>query len=424
MIGLADCNNFFVSCERVFRPDLADRPVIVLSNNDGCAVALSNEAKALGIRRGDPYFKFKMIADKENIAILSGNHKLYGDMSHRVMYTLRDLIPGGDIEIYSIDEAFMHLTDDIPDIAEFGRNVVRTVRRNTGIPISLGIAPSKTLAKIAARFAKKYAGYKGSCIIDSDDKRIKALELTDIDDVWGVGRRQKVRLRGSGVNTAADLSRLTLEQIRVMFNVTGERMWRELNGEACIERENPELSKKSITSSRTFATDITDFELLKQAICSFATIASRRLRENDGFAKSLEVWICTNRFHDYDPQYVNSKCVTLDVASDDTSIIAGYAVKALKSVYRSGYSYKRAGLTITDIESASGVQLNLFADTDINRRHRLMKAVDIINSSLKISDKIHIASVGDGLAALSRKEHASRLYTTRLSDIITVKSGD
>ncbi len=423
MIGLVDCNNFFVSCERVFRPELRDRPVVVLSNNDGCAVALSNEAKALGLKRGDPYFKFKAVADMHGIAILSGNHKLYGDMSRRVMNTLRWLLPDAELEVYSIDEAFMHIPDKIGDNAGYGRYVVATVLRNTGIPVSIGISSTKTLAKIAARFAKKVNGYRGCCVIDDEEKRIRALQLTEVGDVWGIGRRFAPKLRTYGIPTAYALSVLSRQQIHTLMNIDGERTWRELNGEPCISSENTSVHKHTITSSRSFASDISDFEALRMAVCNFAAITGRKLRKEHCFASELEVWVCTNRFHENDPQYYNSASVRLGDATDDTSAIATAATEALRTVFRTGFAYKKAGLTLTKICNSDGVQLSLFADVaEIGKRHRLMRIVDSINASSASHDKIRIASAGEGLGTLTRHEHGPKLYSTRLADIIHVRT--
>lgn len=426
MFGLADCNNFFVSCERVFHPSLRDKPVIVLSNNDGCAVALSNEAKALGFKRGDPYFKIRADAERHGVVVLSGNHRMYGDMSRRVMSTLASIVPGGNIEVYSVDEGFINIPDTIGDPVEFGRYAVRTVMRHTGIPVSMGIAYTRTLAKVAARFAKKYPGYRGACIIDTDQKRLRALRLTDVADVWGIGRRSAARLHCSGINTALEFASLSADQIRALFSVTGERTWRELNGQPCIAHEDPDIVNKTITSSRSFVTDIRDFELLRQAVCSFAAIAGRKLRRMHGYARSVAVWVATNRFHEHEPQYSRCAEIVLPEAADDTPTLARYATEALRSVFRPEFAYKRAGFTVTRIVSADGMQLSLFADVaDIARRHRLMSVVDSLNESSVAPGMIHLASEGDGLAPLTGHSHKApeengvppvRIYSDLISD--------
>lgn len=419
MYGLVDCNNFFVSCERVFRPSLIGRPVIVLSNNDGCAVALSNEAKALGFRRGDPYFKIKAQAERHGVAAFSGNHRLYGDMSARVMATLRAEVD--DIEVYSIDEAFLHISSGISDLADYGRMLSRKVHRNTGIPVSIGIAPTKTLAKMASHFAKKYPGYKGACLIDNDEKRIKALELTPIGDVWGIGRRLSRRLSERGIVTALQFAGLDRERVRNNFTVTGERTWRELNGEACVPAEWTPPDKRSLTSSRSFARDIYDIELLRQAVCAFATILGRKLREQSSYALDLSVYVATNRFNEQALQYSNAASLTLHEPTADTPTLARAAMTLLKSIYRPGYGIKKAGIVINRIVSGDGRQPSLFADiNDLARRDRLMAAIDSINSSPGNPDVVRLAAMGGGLGEMTRHEHASRLFTTRLSDIISI----
>lgn len=424
MIALIDCNNFFVSCERVFRPELARRPVIVLSNNDGCAVALSNEAKALGLKRGDPYFKISDLCRRHDVAVLSGNHRLYHDMSQRVMATLHSLTPL-DLEVYSIDEAFMHLDSTLGDLADYGRYVVETILRHTGIPVSMGIARTKTLAKVAARFAKKYPGYHGACLMDTPEKELKALSMTDVADVWGIGRRLSKKFKERGIDTALQLANLPQEQIQRLVNATTMRTWLELNGKACITHDSLDQGlQHTITASRSFAADIYNFDQLSQAIATFASIISRKLRRQGGYAKELSVFICTNRFHEREPQYFNAATVKLAEQSDFTPTIAAAAQAALKEIWRRGYGIKKAGVTITKIVQHSSSEQNLFADREKEaKRSRLMKIIDQVNSSSASSSPcVRIASMGNGLDLLTRRDHDSPLYTTRLTDIIEVKT--
>lgn len=417
MFALADCNNFFVSCERVFRPELARKPVIVLSNNDGCAVALSNEAKALGFKRGDPYFKIRDRALAAGAAVISGNHRLYGDMSARVMATMRAL--ADNIEVYSIDEAFMEIGDGVGDYAGFARYMVARVKRDTGIPVSIGIAPTKTLAKIASRFAKKYPGYGGGCLIDTPDKAAKALALTPVEDVWGIGRRHLRRLKICGIDTALQLASLPIERIETMFNITGVRTWRELNGEPCIAAEHTSPAHKTITSSRSFAKELFSIEELHKAFAGFVTIAARKLRKQHEYALEVEAFVATNRFKENVPQYFNAASVKLPESSDSTPVILKSALQALMHIYRPGLGYKRAGITISRI--ANSPQPNLFSDTAaMEKQSRLMRAVDAINRNSATRNAVSIASMGNGLDDLTRREHSSRLYTTRLQDIIEV----
>lgn len=419
MIGLADCNNFFVSCERVFRPGLAQRPVIVLSNNDGCAVALSNEAKALGFKRGDPYFKIRERAEANGVTVFSGNHRLYGDMSARVMVTLRSFCD--KIEVYSIDEAFLFFDDDIAGLNDFGLELVRTVRRNTGIPVSLGFASTKTLAKIAAHFAKKYAGYRGVCLIDTPDKARKAMALTPIEDVWGVGRRNAPKLRRQGITTALQLADMPEEKVRELFSIVGYRMWRELNGISCITLDIVPPRRKTVTCSCSFRTDISNFDDLSKAIAAYATTVGRRLREHNLMADAIEVFVATNRFNSEQPQYYNAVESRFADPTSDTAQLVTAATRALHRVYRPGYAYKKAGVTATRCVDANAAVHSLFADPcEIERRRRLMSVMDSINSSPLNRNALHVASMGTGLLPMTRREHESRLFTTKLDDIIRV----
>lgn len=419
MFGLVDCNNFFVSCERVFRPELIGRPVIVLSNNDGCSVALSNEAKALGFKRGDPYFKIKAECERYGVIVFSGNHRLYGDMSRRVMATLASLSDG--LEVYSVDEAFIRMDPRLGPLDEYGRYVVEHVRKCTGIPVSLGIARTKTLAKLASRFAKKYPGYRGACLLDTPDKERKALELTAVGDVWGVGRRTLARFDRIGIHTALDFASLSQDVIKGMFSVVGQRTWQELNGVSCIPYEVTAPDKKTMTSSRSFAADIHDWEPLRQAVCTFAAILGRKLRAQRSHALELSVFVATNRFHEHDPQYWNMAAVRLPRPTADTPMLAKAATEALRKVYRPGYGIKKAGVTINKLSGPEGYQAGLFDDqSDMERRARLMAVMDSINASPGMADTVRIASMGDGVDPLLRREHASHLYTTRLDDIIEV----
>ena len=421
MTGLIDCNNFFVSCERVFHPELRDRPVIVLGNNDGCVVAMSNEAKALGITRGIPLFKIRDIVSRHNIAVLSGNHRLYSDMSSRVMMTLASLADG--LEISSIDEAYINLDAvDDNELPAYGQSIVKTIKKNVGIPVSLGIASTRTLAKAAARFAKKYPGYKGACIIDTPDKRAKALELTGIGDVWGIGRRLSERLKTQGIYTALDFARLSKETIRDRYNINLERVWRELNGEACIgTEESIEGPQKSLTCSRTFATEIYSLEELNDAVAQHAAYVAERLRRHGCHCSAISVYIATNRFKE--SYYSNIAQHRMPEATNDTSMLCKEAKAALAGIFRPGYGYKRAGVTATQIIDGNGLQQSLFCNhDDLMKRRRLMSALDKINRENAGHDKVHLASIPS--KSVASKEHTSRLYTTRMSDIIDIKCVD
>lgn len=392
MIGLIDCNNFFVSCERLFRPNLMGKPVVVMSNNDGCAVAMSNEAKALGIKRGVPIYQIRQLIKKHNVETISGNHRLYGNISSRVMATIGSIVP--ELEVYSIDESFLDMSPWKDEELELtGRKIVAKVRRDVGIPTSLGIAPTKTLAKIASRFAKKYPAYHGVCIIDNNEKRRKALSLTEISDVWGIGRRLSKRLAQYGILTALDFADMPLYKVQQILNITGERTWRELNGEPCITAENEEPLNKQICASRSYKKSIDDIDMLREAVAHYSDIVCRRLRKQRGCAKSVTVFIQTNSFRPELPQHYGSYTVELDEATDDTLTITAAAAKALSSTFRNGYSYRRAGVMITDIVSRENVQQNLFTlPGNRDRRSRLMKIMDTINADELTRDLVHCAS--------------------------------
>lgn len=365
-----------------------------MSNNDGCAVAMSNEAKALGIKRGVPLYQIKRLVKEHGVVTLSGNHRMYGDISSRVMATISSIVP--DIEIYSIDEAFLDLSPwrDSSELEEIGRKIVSRVRRDVGIPSSLGIAPTKTLAKIASHFAKKYPGYRGVCIIGNEEKRRKALQLTEITDVWGIGRRLGRRLREVGIGTALRFAESPIDKIHSLANVNGERSWRELNGEACIEIDMNESSRKQICTTRSFRTSYTSIEPLRDAITWFSGNVARRLRAQRGCAKNMTVFIQTNSYRPDQPQHYGNQTITFEEATDDTLTLTSAAVNMLYSMFREGYAYKRAGVMITDIVNRSSVQQSLFADAaSREKRSRLMKALDTINSSVGKELKLHVGSV-------------------------------
>lgn len=419
MTGLIDCNNFFVSCERIFNPAVRNKPVIVFSNNDGCAVALSNEAKALGIKRGDPYFKIKGFCKVHDIKVFSGNHKLYSDISSRVMSTLSSIIP--DIEIYSIDEAFIPMDGiDGNELYNTGRSIVRRIRRDTGIPTSLGIAPTKTLAKVAARFAKKYPAYHSCCVIDNEEKRRKALALTPVKDVWGIGRKLSLKLNDYGITTALQIADLPKDSIDKLMNVTGEKTWRELNGLPCIDHESDDMLQKQMMCSRTFAKSLTEFEDISNAIASFTNIVGRKMRERSLCAVSVSVFLHTDGFRTDLPQYYNTAHRTLPEPTSDTMTLTTVTVEAARSIFRKGYAYKKAGVMINELTDSDYIQQSLFCNPENRkRRQRLMEIVDNINSGVTGHDKIHTGSYSP-MDTYIRRENSSRLFSTRLSDIITI----
>ena len=422
LFGLADCNNFFVSCERVFRPDLNGKPVIVLSNNDGCVISRSNEAKSLGIKMGIPLFQIRKEIEKYDISIFSSNYVLYGDMSRRVMSLLSCYTP--KLDQYSIDEAFLDFSDmgDTDQLHKYGQEIVKIVGKGTGIPISLGIAPTRTLAKVASKFAKKYKGYHGCCIIDTDEKRKKALELFEVGDVFGIGRKMKEHLSKYGVRTAADFTRLDGEWVRSVFSITGYRTWRELHGEACISLD--ELpAKKSICVSRSFANEgITDRRQLEEAVANFASDCARKLREQKSLCQQMTVFAFTSRFRTDQPQDFINHNIRLEISTNDSSEIIKRAIEGLRANYRNGnFAYKKAGVILWDIISDNNVQGNLFDTRDRSKISALQHTIDNINRRDGLGT-VRNAIQGNDLRKNIKREHLSRQYTTNFDEIMNIKA--
>ena len=440
MFGLCDCNNFYASCERVFRPDLRNRPVMVLSNNDGCVVARSAEVKALGIKTGDPLFKLKHLVQQHGIVVFSSNYELYADMSNRVMTILSGFAP--ETEVYSIDEMFLDFSGmDLlnPPLGGRGTLIVTTVERGTGIPVCLGIAPTKTLAKLANRFAKKFPAYNRVCIIDSAVKTEKALKLTEVGDVWGIGHRYADKLTKQGVETAFDFTRLPKNWVRKNMTIVGERIWLELQGESCLTLDSLNSlplgegwggAKKQICTSRSFGKPVTELGDLSAAVAGFAESCAYKLRKQKSVACSLMVFVSTNWFNKDLPQYHNSKHITLPLPTSSTTEIVHFAQAALERIYRPGYQFKKAGVIITEIHHSpcgegsgvrSGIQGNLFYQKDFSKHNRLMKAIDKINDTTD-RDMVKVAAAfGSGPQDMQRNSLSPR-YSTRLQDIITIKS--
>lgn len=419
MIALVDCNNFYASCERAFNPNWNNRPVVVLSNNDGCVIARSNEAKALGIKMGVPAYQIKNEIERYGIGVFSSNYTLYGDMSNRVMTMLSSYSP--NIEVYSIDECFLDFSGfERYNLKEYGEDIVRTVSKGTGIPVSIGIAPTKTLAKVANKFAKKYKGYKGVCIIDTEAKRIEALKRTEIGDVWGIGYRHTKRLSVYGVSTAYDFSLMPRNWVRQQMTVVGERTWKELNGEPCIDLELVTPDKKQICTSRAFSEAISEIEGVEEAVSSYASICAGKLRKQRSCAQALMVFIHTNNFREDLPQYFQNCVVKLPVPTNNTPEIVHYALIALRNIYRKGYFFKKAGVIIIDIVPDSAIQQNMFDNVDRERLKKLMKVVDRLNSGFN-RNNLTLAVQGGRRKWKLKQELLSPCYTTRLSDIINIK---
>ena len=419
MFGLCDCNNFFVSCERVFNPSLNGRPVVVLSNTDGCVVSRSNEAKAIGIQMGQPLYQIRDLVKRYDVAVHSSNYRLYGDMSNRVMETLKSHVP--HIEIYSIDEAFLELDGyPIDGLLQMGRELSRIVKRNTGIPVSIGISHTKTLAKIASRLCKKYPKLQGACLMHRDEDIAKVLSTYPIEDIWGIGRRHSKKLHAAGVATAMQLCNKSHEWVQNMLSITGVRTWRELQGEPAIEFKHKIADKQTITVSRSFAKEIYDMEELRETLSTFASMAAEKLRQQHSVAGELQVFILTNRHREDMPQHREGKLVKFVTPTNSTLEIVKAATAMLKELYRRGYGYKKSGVTLCDIMPDNAVQKSLFDTTDHPKHKLLMQTIDNINSTLG-SNSIKLVSQGN-IGDHINRQHLSPEYTTDWKDILVVKT--
>ena len=424
MFALVDCNNFYCSCERVFNPALRDKPVVVLSNNDGCIIARSNEAKALGIKMGEPFFKIRQTLEEQKVAVFSSNYALYGDMSHRVMSLLSEFTP--DITIYSIDEAFLQLStaehDPTFSIEEYGKKIVRTVTKGTGIPVTIGIAPTKTLAKIASHFGKQYAGYKNVCLIDTEEKRAKALQLTPIHKVWGIGRRLSPQLAYYGIRTAWDLTQKSEQWVRRNFSVTLARTWKELQGDSCIDIEEL-LHSKSICTSRSFPEKgICELPLLEEAVANFAASCSRKLKQQHTACYGMTIFAYTSRFPTSGHPYQLSQTCSFSVATSDRQEIVSRAVEVLRQHWPDNITpfIKKAGVIVWGIIPDTAIQAQLFDPIDRGKQMALSKAIEEINRK-NGHNMVRIAVQGYDKRWHLKCERISKRYTTDINDIIEIK---
>lgn len=415
MFALADCNNFFASCERVFRPDLQGKPIIVLSNNDGCAIARSNEAKALGIKMGDPLFKIRDIVAKHNVAVFSGNMALYGDMSQRVRWVLEEFAPF--VEVYSIDEAFLDLRGvSNVDFDAYAKLISARCWRMTSIPVSVGIAPTKTLAKIASKLCKQYPKLRGGCYMHRPQDIEKVLRSYPVEDVWGIGRKSVQKLKARGVNTAYDFTQLPETTIHALFGITGVRTWKELQGVPCIEFEDGFEAKQSICVSRSFSSEIYDEAELSEQIANFASSMAEKLRGQGSVATEMVVFAYTNRFKESEPQSYSNGLVSFATPTAEQRTIVAEAVQVTHKIFKRGYGYKKAGVIATKIVAEGEVQQSLFEDAQAAERERkITTTLDTINSMFG-RGTIKLAVQGSGRIKTS-SENQSPHYTTLWCDI-------
>lgn len=379
-VALLDGNNFFVSCERVFRPDLVQRPVVVLSNNDGCVISRSNEAKALGVPMGAPVHTIKELVQRHKITMLSSNYALYGDMSRRMMQVIGEWGPRQ--EVYSVDETFLDVTG-IPNLADYGARIRHDVYRRTGLPIGVGIAKTKTLAKLANHCAKKHPRWikRGVCnFLDYDEPTLDAvLGELDVQEIWGVGRRLSASLIEQGITTALDLKRSNPQRLREMYSVVMERTINELNNIPCLDLEDVTPARQQIISSRSFGNMVADLDNLRASIATHVATAAAKLRQQNSVASSITVYIRTNRFRKNDPQLHRSYLCSLITPTDDTTQLLNAALAGLAQIYEPGFWYKKSGVVIQQIQPKDQQQFDLFSERQTPKAAQLLKAMDTLN---------------------------------------------
>ena len=416
-IALIDCNNFYASCERIFNPRLIGKPIVVLSNNDGCIITRSAEAKELGIKMGEPYFKAKKIIDKNNVRVFSSNYSLYGDISQRVMETLARF--ASDVEIYSIDEAFLRLNGfENYELSKYCQYIRCTIKQWVGIPVSIGVSTTKTLSKIANNLAKKNKEYDGVCILKSWFDINEALKLTSIEDVWGIGRRLSVFLKKYKINTAYDFTQLDKGWIRKNMGVVGEKTFLELCGVSCIELELIPSDKKSCCVSRSFSKPVEKIDDLEESVSSYGTRVAEKIREEGLVAESMSVFVLTNYFNRKEKQYSNSIKLQLPYPTNNSIKIVKRALEGIKKIYRQGYRYKKAGVILYGLTKAK--QTRGLLDYDRESSDSIMNTLDRINERYG-SSTIRLASEGVDKSWSMRRESVSPCYTTRFDDLVEAK---
>lgn len=418
--ALVDCNNFYASCEKLFRPDLKLTPVVVLSNNDGCVVARSKEVKQLGIKMGVPFFKLQDEVARHGIIAFSSNYALYADISNRVMTTLEDLSP--KLEIYLIDEAFLDLTgvNHCIELTAFGQQIKHIIYRWVGISVSVGIAPTKTLAKLANHAAKTYPATQGVVDLTDPARQRKLMAITPVEDVWGVGRQLNKHLKAIGIDTALKLADVEPAWIKKQFNVVLERTVRELNGQSCLKLEDVTPVKKQIICSRSFGERIIDKQMMSEAIASYASRATEKLRHQKQYARSLTVFIRTNPFSETEAYYSNSATYQFPIPTDDTRDMLEQARVLIDMIWKQGYRYMKGGVMLNDFYDKGVYQTDLFCNTKIRENSKpLMHILDEINHSGK--GKIWFAGEGTIRKWSMKREHLSPAYTTNWKELPVVK---
>jgi DNA polymerase V len=424
MFALVDVNNFYVSCERVFQPQLEQVPMVVLSNNDGCAVARSAEVKALGVKMGTPWFKMKSLAREHGILALSSNYTLYGDMSNRATAVLRDFSP--DIEVYSVDESFLRVESVAHlygGVTAMGQQIRQRVKQWTGLPVCVGCGPTKTLAKIANHLAKKNPEFEGVCDLHAIPRpeRLQWMSQLEVGEVWGVGKRIAKRLNAMGVETVLDLRNSSIKEIRAQFGVVMERTCNELRGISCLELDDVAPAKQQIMSSRSFGLPVTTLAELREAVASYVSRAAEKLRAQGSVSAAVHVFIQTNRFKESDLQYNEGLLVPLPDPTDDTRLLASAATLGLGLIFKPGYQYKKAGIMLTLISDKAKRQQTLF-DDPLQRAQsaKLMAAMDAINAEFG-RDTVRTGATGTEKRWAMRSENRSPRFTTRWDELPIAK---
>ena len=417
MFALVDCNNFYASCERVFNPNLQHKPIVILSNNDGCIIARSDEAKKLGIPMGAPIFKYRTLIANHNVKVFSSNYSLYGDMSSRVMSILKQFTP--DIQVYSIDESFLKLEGfEDYNLTDYGMLMKNRILKWTGIPTCAGIAPTKALSKVANKIARKYPNQtNGVYVIDTEVKRIKALKWTKIKDIWGIGKKLSNRLATKGCKNAYDFTQLHESWVKSNMSVVESRLQRDLLGMPTLDLE-VQKSKKSIATTRTFEKPLKELDEIKERVSTFAFVSGEKLRRQNSHCHMIIVILRSNYFREDLKQHYATKVISLPYPTNSSLVLSNYAIKAIEEVFKKGIEYKKAGIILTGLVPSNNYQLNIF-DWENSNHQPLMKAIDNIN--YRFSNKIKLANQDLKKTWKMKQDHLSPNYTTNLQDIIKVK---
>ena len=417
MFALVDCNNFYASCERVFNPNLQHKPIVILSNNDGCIISRSDEAKKLGIPMGAPIFKYRSLIANHNVKVFSSNYSLYGDMSSRVMSILKQFTP--DIQVYSIDESFLKLEGfEDYNLTDYGMLMKNRILKWTGIPTCAGIAPTKALSKVANKIARKYPNQtNGVYVIDTELKRINALKWTKIKDIWGIGKKLSNRLATKGCKNAYDFTQLPESWVKSNMSVVESRLQRDLLGIPTLDLE-VQKSKKSIATTRTFEKPLKELDKIKERISTFAFVSGEKLRRQNSHCHMIIVILRSNYFREDLKQHYATKVISLPYPTNSSLVLSNYAIKAIEEVFKSGIAYKKVGIILTGLVPSNNYQLNIF-DWENSNHQPLMKAIDKIN--YRFSNKIKLANQDLKKTWKMKQDHLSPNYTTNLQDIIKVK---